>query len=406
MSHDPLTATLLSTGRPLAGRLVEKELIAIWCKALECDAVGPGANFFALGGDSIAAVQILMEIRKAFGLTLPTAVLLESPTIEALARAVRWHADWPPPRSPLVELQPGGSNPPFFCVHGVGGEVLNFLDLARHFAPDQPFFALRAVGSEGGVEPFRRIEDMAAYYVEVIRTVQPRPPYYLGGFSFGGSVALEMAQQLHAQGAKVALMAILDHTPPPLRYRRFLWSPGLPIHLAVNAVGWVKEDIWCVGAGKRLTTLRQKAAFILKQLRRLFQRSSPASGKTDVEDVFGFDRIPDHFRRVLEVDYQALRDYAPRIYPGRVTLFRAQVRPLFRWFGRDLGWGKLAGGGLEIVPIPGNHETILREPRVQVLAQALRRHLRKAQASCGGAGGSDPGGSRAPDSQRPIASRG
>jgi len=378
MNQSPLSAASPAHGPRLSDSRVEQELLTIWRRVLERDDIGPDDDFFEQGGESIGAVQILAEIEQVLGVKFPPNVLLERPTVKLLAQSTgrepRFRS-W----SPLELLQPGGPNPPFFCVHGVGGEVLSFLDLARHLPAGQPFYGVRAVGSDGGHEPLHRVEEMAAYYVEAIRGVQPRPPYYLGGFSFGGSVALEMAQQLHAQGAPVALLAILDHTPPPVRYRRFVWSPALPVWWVVNAGRWVMEDVWRVGAGKRLTTLGQKIGFTVKQLIAGLRRPG-ASGNTDVENIFGADRIPDGFRRLMAAHYQALRDYRPKVYPGRVTLFRAQTRPLFRLHGRDLGWRELAGGGLDIIDIPGNHETILKKPRVQVLAQALAVQLRKAQA--------------------------
>jgi thioesterase domain-containing protein/acyl carrier protein len=378
MNQAPVRPTLLAHESARCDSRVEQQLLTIWRRALERDDISPHDNFFDHGGESIGAVQVLAEMEKVFGVKFPTHVLLELPTVEQLAPAIRQEPSfrsW----SPLELLQPGGPNPPFFCVHGVGGEVLSFLDLARHLPPGQPFYGLRAVGSDGEHEPLHGVEDMAAYYVEAIRSVQPRPPYYLGGFSFGGSVALEMAQQLHTQGARVALLAILDHTPPPSRYRRFGWSPALPVQWVVNAGRWVMEDVWQVGADKRLTTLRQKIEFTVKQLVAGL-RHPGASGNTDVENIFGADRVPDGFRRLMATHYQALRDYTPKVYPGRVTLFRAQTRPLFRLHGRDLGWRKLAAAGLDIVDIPGNHETILKKPRVRVLARALAAQLRKAQA--------------------------
>jgi acyl carrier protein len=208
----PSTTTVLRSEPLHDERRVQDELRAIWRQALEREDIGPGDDFFDLGGDSMAAVQILAAIHKAFGCQLAATALLEARTIERLAVDLCRRPE-PPPWSPLVELQATGPHPPFFCVHGVGGEVLSFCDLARQLAPDQPFFGLRALGSDSHAPPLRRIEEMASYYLEAIGTVQSRPPYYLGGFSFGGSVALEMARQLQAQGRPVALLAILDHTP-------------------------------------------------------------------------------------------------------------------------------------------------------------------------------------------------
>jgi thioesterase domain-containing protein/acyl carrier protein len=349
---------------------VEKVLADIWGKALELSQIGLQDDFFHLGGDSLAAAQILAAIQERFGQKLPLSVFFQAPTIEALAMHLDQRPSWSS-WSILEPLQPNGARYPFFCVHGVGGCVLNFADLARHFPPEQPFYGIRAASLRNYQQPFASIKDMAAHYVQEIRTVQPYGPFYLGGFSFGGSVALEMAQQLHHQGERVALLAILDHTPPPLRYRRFVWTPTLPLDLIVNAAGWLVEEFWRVGRGKRWTALRRKTTQAGSQFLRIFRRSTGNSGKTDAESVFGGETVPESFRGLVESHYQILRDYVPQRYPGAVTLFRAKSRPLLRLHGKDLGWRDLAEGGLKIISVPGNHETMLREPNVQLLAKSL-----------------------------------
>src|SRR5262249_27047808 len=158
-----------------------------WQRVLEVDQVGPHDDFFRLGGDSLAAAEILAEIHKAFGTNLPLTALLGAPTVAGLAEGLRRPAD-APPRSRLAEPQPPGDGSPVSCVHGVGGELLSFATLVRHLGPHQPLVGIRAAGADGVGEPCRRVEDMAAQYVAELRAAQPHGPYYLGGFSFGGSV--------------------------------------------------------------------------------------------------------------------------------------------------------------------------------------------------------------------------
>jgi thioesterase domain-containing protein/acyl carrier protein len=357
---------------------VEKRLAAIWCRALECDRVGLRDDFFRLGGDSLSAAQVVVEIQRAFGRNLPLTVLHEAPTVASLAVALdRLSASgsW----SPLVALQPRGAKPPFFCVHGVGGSVFGLEDLARHFSPDQPFYGIRAAGPDGYEQRCRRIEDMAAHYLAAVRTVQPHGPYYLGGYSFGGSVALEMAQQLRSRGERVALLAILDHVPPPTRFRRVTWSLTVPMDFAVNAVRWAAEDIWGAGRGRRLGALLRKGKLLGNLLANGLWGPARRSGQSDVEEIFVGMSFPDCFRRLVEVHYQTMREYVPQVYPGRVTLFRARTRPLFRLHGRDLGWDRLAGGGLNVIAVPGNHENFIKQPHVRALAEALLAQLRAAQ---------------------------
>jgi thioesterase domain-containing protein/acyl carrier protein len=357
---------------------VEEQLAGVWAHVLGRDQIGSHEDFASLGGGSLEAAEVVVAIQKQWGMQLPLTTLLEAPTIEALTRVIEQRSPSPPDCT-LVAFQPHGPHAPFFCVHGVGGTVVNFQRLASHLGSDQPFYGIRAVGADGFEEPFSRIEDMARRYLQDIRTIQPKGPYFLGGFSFGGSVALEMAQQMWERGEKVGLLAILDHTPPPVRYGRFDWTPTLPFTFLVNTFRWAVDDLYRVGPRGGLRTLGLGLTKLANNLAKLI-RSVPGSGKTDVDELFSADRIPEPFRRVLETHYQALRDYHPRPYPGCVSLFRARTRPLFRLHGNDLGWRSLARGGLDVIPIPGNHMTILEEPNVRVLATALIGSLREARA--------------------------
>jgi thioesterase domain-containing protein/acyl carrier protein len=360
----------------------ENQLAEIWCRILDVGQVGPHDDLFQLGGDSLAAAEILVAIQKTFGRRLAFTDLFGSPTVAGLAEILRRPED-AAPASTLVDLQPQGDGPPFYCVHGVGGDVLSFATLTRFLAPDQPLVGIRAAGVDGYGEPLRRVEAMATRYVAAVRAAQPHGPYYLGGFSFGGSVALEMAQQLHAAGEVVAFLGIIDHTPPPVRYRPMVWTPARVAEFGGNTVRWLVDDIWRAGRGRRLPSLVHAFRKAGRRLRAALTRRDPGSGRTDANEVLAGAHVPARFRRVMATHYQALRDYSPRPYPGRVTLFRARTRPLFRLYGRDLGWAALAGGGLDIISIPGNHESILKEPHVRALAAALKDRLRAAATSYG-----------------------
>jgi acyl-CoA synthetase (AMP-forming)/AMP-acid ligase II/acyl carrier protein len=188
---------------------IEAKLARIWAQVLGLERVGIRDDFFELGGDSLQAVSLFVQIEKIFGKELPLAVLLQAPTVEHLASILRQEA-WSEPWSSLVPLQPDGPRPPFFCIHGPGGHVLSYYDLARHLRPAQPVYGLQAQGLDGKHAPLMSIEDMAAHYIKEIHSLQPDGPYFLGGLCFGGILAFEMAQQLHAQGQKVALLALFD----------------------------------------------------------------------------------------------------------------------------------------------------------------------------------------------------
>ena len=191
---------------------IELQLAAIWEQVLGITSIGVQDNFFSLGGYSLLALRMFSAIEQTFGTRLPMALLFQAPTIEQLADVladegctVRWRS--------LVAIQPEGKNPPFFAVPGVGGNVLVFARLAKLLGNDQPFYGLQARGLDGKEKPFMRVEDMAAHYLDEIRTVQPQGPYLIGGTCTGGLAAYEIAQQLTAKGEEVVL-AIIESWHP------------------------------------------------------------------------------------------------------------------------------------------------------------------------------------------------
>ncbi|MGB6679645.1 MAG: amino acid adenylation domain-containing protein, partial [Terriglobales bacterium] len=187
----------------------ESQLVRIWEEVLGRKPIGIRDNFFELGGHSLLAARLMHRIGQTLNKTVPLAMLLEAPTIESLASTLRqdgWSHHW----SSLVPLQPHGSHSPFFCIHGVGGNVVGFHELAQHMKPDYPLYGLQSQGLDGKHSCHTRIEDMAAHYLEEIHTIQAKGPYHLGGFSLGGLVAYEMACQLVARGEEVGLLVLFD----------------------------------------------------------------------------------------------------------------------------------------------------------------------------------------------------
>ncbi len=191
-----------------AANPTESKLQKIWETLLGTHPIGLHQNYFELGGTSFLAVRLFAQLAKEFQRNLPLSVLFEAQTIAQMAKLLQDEdsSHW----SPLVAIQPNGSRPPFFCIHGGGGNVLIYRDLSRHLGSDQPFYGVQAQGLDGERPCLTTIEAMASLYVDEIRRFQPRGPYYLGGYCMGGTVAYEMAQQLKAQGEEVALLALFD----------------------------------------------------------------------------------------------------------------------------------------------------------------------------------------------------
>lgn len=364
----------MGSAAPLAHRLTVEDdatekLRRIWEDLLNVRPIEPDQNYFDLGGDSLLAVQMFAQIDKVFELKLPVATLFEAPTIADLAKILVREA--PTSRSSsLVAIQPKGSRPPFFCMHGAGGNVLIYRELSQHLGEDQPFYGLQSQGLDGSCEPQTRIEDMAAIYMREICRIQPRGPYYLGGYCLGGTIAYEVAQQLRTKGEKVALLAMLDtlnwHKLPPLTLgKKASVAMERAIFHGLNYLrlnGKEKKEF----VRDKMHVFRNRIPVWRGMLLRKFIGGSNGTGFKSV--VIG---------RIWALNDQAAMEYIPKAYPGVVTDFRP-LRQYSIYQRTDLKWEKLAQGGQNIVQLPVYPAGMLVEPFVSVLAEALKKSMDSA----------------------------
>jgi thioesterase domain-containing protein len=277
----------------------------------------------------------------------------------------------PAPARCLVEITPGapGARPPFFCVHPAGGDVLCFFPLARALGADQPFYGLQARGLDDEREPLAGIEEMAAAYLEEMRGVQPAGPYRLGGWSFGGLAAFEMAQQLRAQGEEVALLAVIDAGPgvPEWMADQIPADPSLVDEADPSrqllVIAEYLHGLRGVDLGLTLDDLAGRDA---EEQIHLFVERLRRAGVMHAGDSLAQIR---RLLRVYRTNVHAYRAYRPRLYDGRITVLRAADTP------GDLGWSAFTPFPVELRVTPGDHVTILAEPNVRVLAQTLRREI-------------------------------
>jgi amino acid adenylation domain-containing protein len=347
----------------------ELQLAQIWEELLNVRPVGVTDNFFTLGGHSLLAVRLMAQVRKQFRRDLPLDTLFKGATIESLAAIIRQETalHW----SPLVTIQPAGGStkPPVFFVHPAGGNIISYVALARHLGAEQPFYGLQARGLDGRVEPFARLEDMAAYYLDAVRSVQPHGAYLLGGWSLGGVVAFEMARQMRELGQEVALLALLD-APAPVRPLEELDEVTLLAGLASDlALPISEEDLRRLEPDQRLLHL-------LEQGRQ--QRLVPLD-----YDLAQARRL----LHVYQTNVRALSNYQPRHSTQRITLFRASEsatdnfdNPPHSAIDPTLGWSALSTHPVDVQQVPGDHITMITEPHVQSLAAQLRHSLTEAQA--------------------------
>lgn len=356
--------------------VIEQRLASIWSEILGVRQVGISDNFFELGGDSLLAVNLLVKIHEVFGQNLSASILIREATIEYLAGVIASSSGmefW----STVVEIQVGDeAQTPFFLVHDIGGDIFGFGPLARLIGPDQPFYGLQARGLDGIQEPFTQMELMAAYYVEEILKMQPEGPYLLGGYSLGGVIAFEMAQQLHAQDHRVAFLAILDEPAPVSNGLRTL-SPRAATNVARNFPHWLRDHVWRRSAADVFADTRKRLGNIVqKSVRHIFSPFGVRPYQATIAEVIDMEQLPESRRRVMESLYQAVMNYTPRLYPGRLTLFRTRAQPLAASYGKDKGWGKLAAEGVEVRVVSGNHRNMYEEPYVHILAEEMRAALR------------------------------
>jgi len=336
---------------------LEFQLATIWENVLGVRPIGIRHSFFELGGNSLVAVRLMQRIEQAFGKHLSIATLFQAPTVEQLAGILRQEG-WSPAWSSVVAIQTGGSKPPFFCVHGVGGNVLRFYALAQHLGSNQPFYALQAQGLTADYPCHTRAEDMAAHYVKEMRGIQPEGPYFLGGYSFGGMVALEMAQQLVAQGEEPPVVVLFDTLCATARESSFsqkLTSFSSPL----------RNILRISGAEKRAYLSRVATAPL-----RAIQWGLHVA------------KLPAKVRKVRNACLRAARYYVPRAYPGRVILFRSSREPLGGVADPYAGWNEYLANGFQVCEVKSNHDNILLEPQVQLVAEQLRTCLNEAHRTC------------------------
>jgi thioesterase domain-containing protein/acyl carrier protein len=344
---------------------LELQLVQIWEKILNVHPIGVQDNFFDLGGHSLVAVRLMSQIQQQFKKNLTLATLFQGQTIEQLATILRQQTD-SLPWSPLVTIQSGSSQRPLFCVHPAGGNVLCYYDLALHLGLEQPLYGLQARGLDGQQEPYTRVEDMAAYYIEAMQAVQPQGPYLLAGWSFGGFVAFEMAQQLQAKNQQVALLAMLD-TRAPFKASEKLQEDD---DAALLVEMFQEEDIFLELDRLRQLELDKQLIYVIEQAKQI----------NLIPPDFGLEQG----RRLLQVyksQYRAARDYMPQPYPGRITFFQASEQAVVALNNPTKDWGELAAFGVETYRVPGNHQNMLSNPHVQVLARQIRACLERVQAN-------------------------
>ncbi|MBI4524484.1 MAG: amino acid adenylation domain-containing protein [Deltaproteobacteria bacterium] len=356
---------------------VEQKLARIWADVLGVERIGFHDDFFELGGHSLLAVKLLSRIETEFGVRLPLSTLFQDGRIEQQARLLRYKAR-PEADGSVVEIKSGDARQPLFLIHLLSGELMSWRPLVQHLRINNAIYGLQPPKENGVTRPFTDLRIMAEYYVNCICELQPRGPYYIAGYSFGGKVALEIAHRLVARGHNVALLAVVDSGPGSGSDRSISEFACCFLYFLWNLPRWVIDNLLTTRPSEVLAQARRKGRAVCKRIARLFTAGPDSAFETDLDEIFGVGYVPDSCRLVSEAHFRAWKDHVALPYPGRVTLFRSRTRPLFHSLDLDLGWSRIAQGGVEIRIIPGHHLSIMREPHVQNLAYELQVALDRA----------------------------
>jgi len=259
--------------------------------------------------------------------------------------------------SPLMPLQPGGSQLPLFWIHGDWSNAL----LPEYLGPDRPLYALEHQALDGRPALYTRVETIAAYYLKELKSICPHGPYLLGGYSFGAAVAFEVAQLLAREREEVAMLFLLDppggaatssaeasdESPQPFASARREARKSVRSRVKISLFNrLVAPRAWI---GKTLQRARWKACLRNHRL------------------------LPPQLRSpyILDVYRKALRSYAPTTYAGPVTI----VKDASRRYRPSLSWPDLIGGPVEIHEVTGGHMNLTKEPHVAQWATKLRDSL-------------------------------
>ncbi|MDY7021880.1 MAG: thioesterase domain-containing protein, partial [Cyanobacteriota bacterium] len=409
-----LTRTNQETPVP-ARNDVEAKLIEIWENLLNISPISVTDNFFAIGGSSLLAVKLFAEISQIFDQNYPLSILLKAPTIEELAVKLQEVENLDDEWSPLVEIQPQGSKPPLFCVHGGGFNVLIYRNLAIGLGEDYPVYGLQARGLDGKPFPVEQLEEIAADYIQEIQKIQPQGSYFLCGLSNGGNIALEMAQQLKAKGQNVAFLGLFDtYAPnsagllPPgqrlLSSIKYVLQYRVPyiVKNATNVDVLTKfKKIWNklkksrassdtssnVNPSKSHLKTTEKQVVItetnrweywMNQVSLYILKHSPWSFYAPSQQLKNEENEIANTLVSLEQNYsEVYKKYEPKPYLGQITLFRSEETPPGYYRDSHLGWNNIAQDGVELHVIPGHHTSMMKS---SILFKKMKTCLEKVAA--------------------------
>jgi thioesterase domain-containing protein/acyl carrier protein len=371
-----MSAALQSTAMSAPDVDSTELLLGIWRRVLRTDDVEPDSNFFDLGGDSLLALTLFLEIERATGRHLPITAIYDAQTVAEQAQLLTEESA--PEFSPLVLLKPGDSSAPLFIFHGVGGTVVEFAALGKLIDIPGEVYAVQAQGVDGTQPPLESVNDMAELYLAAIRQTQATGPYLLCGYSFGGLLAIEVARRLNEAGEEIGLLFLIDSYAHPVTWPR----------LSLLKVRARRAGHLVLSRLKRSPLENISVVLALAGLR---QSKSSANDVVDKELPLELKKrawllkvqpnLPLPLLQTRLSTELALSRYRPSYYDGNAVFLKARrPDPHFPTDPRRV-WGKLIAQ-LNIQVCPGSHLTIVSDHAAEVAARinACIREMHRAPA--------------------------
>lgn len=356
---------------------IEKKIIAIWQELLGVDRISSQVDFFSLGGHSLLAVELAAKLESVCGRRVSIAQVFQNQTIAKQAHLLSTLEGVDNAPS-LITIRPGSKHS-LVTIPLIGGRVFSCTSMYRYWPEDLQLTAINLESRASNQTP-SSIEDLAAKCVDILTCSSLAQPYHLLGYSFGGMLAYEVARQLNALGLQVGLVGIID-TGPAVRVRTSLSTKIINLRsFATNVPHWLAYK---VQSRQLLSTLRRHWKSTAKRFSRVPDNICVNDDSqqlfTEGEELsFGLRGLSDEQRRAEKSHYRAFNSYVPGDYNGKITLFRASLRPLLHHFTLDAGWSQVRVGQLEIRVVPGTHTSILTEPHSQTLAREILAALNQS----------------------------
>ena len=348
---------------PLQARLLE-----IWRGVLGVDDLTIQDDFFAAGGYSLLSVKLAAEVSRQLGCKLPLSAVFQAPSVERMASYIEQLSP-AGMEGTLLELTPGRSGRPFFFFPPVSGILQGFQHLAAYAPENRPVLGIESRGLEGVQAPIDSIPEQAAEAIRQMRAIQPEGPYDVGGYSFGGYLAYEVACQLAAEGLQVGRVIFLDTNISLVP--GFTQAAG-PWKAARYHAGLAWAQFWFHIARLRHLLWKERWAYLTERTLKRLDFPAPERPGSKVAEEYA---VTTAAKRVLEANRRAIRAYRPKPYPGRVILIRAERQHPTHFAPLFLGWDWFARGGVEVHILPGDHATLLSEQNLRGVGEKLRAVL-------------------------------